>query len=103
LLHTARGELVRDLHSAIDPSPICIVVMTVGVIVVVPFLVIFVWNVCGVLMIGAVLPASILAIKSGTKVRGTLHHASVISVPLYRIDLSAISLFGLVGAVLDIV
>ncbi len=92
----------RDLHSAIDPSPICIVVMVVGVIVVALFVVTVVWNVWGVLMTGG--PVVTYASKSGVNVRLELPSARAVSVPpeLYMTELSVIVLSVLVGALLAI-
>ena len=68
---------MSDLHSAMDPSPICIVVMIVGVIVVVPFVVTAVWNVWGVLIVGV--SEVTLATNSGAKLRAVFHPGSAIS------------------------
>lgn len=93
---------MSDLHSAMDPSPICIVVMIVGVIAVVPFLVIVVWNVWGVLIVGVSVVT--FATKSGTKLRAVFHPERAISAhQLYSIELSCILLLVSVGAVLAIV
>lgn len=58
-------------------------------------------NVWGVLTIGV--PDVTLAMKRGAKLRAVFHPMSAISDPLYSIELSLISLFRLVGAVLAIV
>ena len=88
MLHTVIGELESDLHSALEPSPICIVVIMVGMIVVTPFLVIVVWNVWGVLMIGV--PDVTLGTKRGAKLRAVFHNEDVISDPLCSIESSCI-------------
>jgi hypothetical protein len=103
LLQIAAGELESDLHSAVAPSPICIVAMIVGVIMIVgSFLFTVVSNVWGVLTIG-VSVLDTVAVNSGSKMIVVFHPGSEISDPLYSIELSWIVLSIFVGAVLAMV